>query len=387
VRAVIGWAASVVLAAELVLTADLPGDRAIDRVVLHGEVSAAHLAATTLPALAYGLPPRASGAATLLPCDGPVASGDVSGSAVVARDRILAGDDSGALAEVEAAFARLRCARDVVRADDVARLHFLRGVALYDLADQEAAVDAFRRARSLLSGMAWDHATFGADGSEVFDLATPTGTALLRVLPLPVGGKVLIDGRAYPAGPDGLDVTVADHVVQLALDTTTTAYLRVDGPAALVLPAAVTDDVARWVQDPAWHGSLESVVDALAPETGWIALPEGTWRRNGGAYHLVAAHRPPPRRVAAATRVLPAGLVAIAAGATLVGLGGARRADAARWADHPDPAVTEADAHAAALRRAAGGIALQRAGAAITGAGVLVSGVTVTLLVVPGRAP
>jgi hypothetical protein len=381
---VIAWWALPCEAAERVLRAGLTDSEAVQQVAADAHIARSSLASVTLPALVAGTGPRLVGPGEVLGCAGE--GTDPHAAAARAQDRILAGDDPGATREVDAAIARLGCARAELAIADVARLYYLRGVAAFDLDDLAAATAAFRQARILVPDLGWDGATFRDAGREQFMAALPAPEIELRILPSTGAARLVVDGLPFPVGPDGGRLPPGEHLVQLLGASAATIRLRVDGDAALLLPAEAGDEVSRWVADPHRAGALSELVDAFGgTDVGWVALEDGTWQRQGGAWTQVASHAPlaertpTQRRDATGHRLVAVGATTLAAGLVGATVGLLEVRAASRWPEDPTDGASEDGAYAQAEPRWRTGRGVYLAGLGLGCAG-LVTGSTGILL-------
>lgn len=192
-----------------------------------------------------------------------------------------------ALTTLSQATASLACVRDRLDENIAPRLYFLEGIAAHGASNVQRAKAAFAAALVFNPELAWDD-YFAPDAKSLLDLAASEMDQEARVKvtlsPTPDAGALWVDG--YPASSVPLELVPGDHLVQVLAGRLRTFRLTLSAgtPATLVIPEAIGNERADWVGEPKTRTDLDSVL-AMYLEPGrtlYFSTPDGVWRTEVG---------------------------------------------------------------------------------------------------------
>lgn len=251
--------------------------KAVEVVARDAQEPARSLEPTTLEALIPG--GLSVPGADTLPCmSGPLeADGAMRGRALL---------DGGRSAEARAVLRRatagIPCTEGFLETEQLVEIWLLAGAAAELEGDPDAAAAAYRQARTVDSGAAWDE-TLGA--SALFDSAEPWADTTL--LPAPGLDGVRVDGTVFDA-PRSIAAGV--HIVQT--ETATLAVHLVPGGQRWVVQAeALPDDLVARIGEPEVESLLRTL---LAGERTLFVESNGRTLMWDGAAFQPLAHRRSP---------------------------------------------------------------------------------------------
>lgn len=314
---------------EVVLRWGVPPAQALQRARADTGLPAEELEGYTIEELIEGRGPLLVGEGELEACEAVPTDLDVVDRYVrLAETRLLYLDYDGVDEAIVSARAAILCLRDPLDPALVARMWFLAGIAAWDRHDETAAAAAFTRAHAMRPGTPWD-ADFPPGPRPLYEATATSSRATapvaLRVVPLPPGFQLRVDGRVEPPLGTSVLVEVAvspgAHLLQV-VGGSVVRTVRVElstTAATVVLPSLLPDEAPAWAPEPRLAPQLDAVLGALLPVGSGVTvvLSESTWRRiPGQAWTRIARHAP------ALSRRSPVNALVTGAGATL-GLGGA----------------------------------------------------------------
>ncbi len=201
----------------------------------------------------------------------------------LAEDLFFKPDHGTAWQHLDAAVDQLVCLDGALESSLAARAWFLRGAILAARGDLEEAHAAFEQARIFEPALPWD-ADFGPRPM-VFDRhpvwAGGSEQARLDLGP-PSGARILVDGRAPQPGKRQVLLAPGLHLVQV-LDPqphSLRVQLEASQQALLIVPQALTDELARSAAQPETQAYLQLVLQALpggAMQGAWVATGDEVW--------------------------------------------------------------------------------------------------------------
>jgi hypothetical protein len=314
------------IARDIVVDGGVPDAAA--QVAVDAHVDASSLVVVTLPTLFAGRSPVIPGGGRVDLCGvAPLPVSAMQEAATKAESKMAHLEHDGAIAELDIASRALACLKEPITGANAARLYFLRGLAAYALEKDDVAKAAFRQAHAYDPAFTWDP-RFPPDSQPLYREAAAAADAEPKahfgVVPWPEGATIDVDGEAIADPHATVDVLAGEHLVQIATAASLSTVRVIVEPgvhAELILPAAVTDATTAWVAtDPDDLGFL--LAAATEPgDTVYVALPTGTWRREGEGFVPIATHEPPkpPKAASPTAWMRPVGIVTASAGALVAG--------------------------------------------------------------------
>ena len=258
-----------------------------------------------------GKPPAMVGSGALRHCAGAVVrGGELRAAALRAEAAATGGDPSAAQDQLDLALSAMGCLGERVEPPVAARIFLLRAAAQLQRGEAEAARAELRTALAFQPEVTWltssspdGAALLEAERAAYFQCPSPGACpGLLPVLVRPGARSAgpWVDGAAAdPAGP--LRLTPGLHLLQVASTAgLRSAWLTVEGPAALVIPSAWRGAPLAGLADPAAAPELIDLLRAGLPQAtvAYAAAGGGLWlvdlAAEGASVTTVVAPPPPP---------------------------------------------------------------------------------------------
>lgn len=224
-------------------------------------------------------PPTVLGPAVLRHCAGsPTRTSDVRSLLVRAEAAWRQGDRGGALDQADLAVAAMACLAERADLSASARVFLLRGSLLAG-SDPAVARTEVRTALSLQPQVPWVEG-FPPEGQALLEELRP-GPAAPQALRLVVAPSASpsgpwIDGR--DPTPEGFTLAPGLHLLQVpGTSGIRSAWLTVEGDAALVVPAAFRRPVLERLARPGERADVELLLAATAGDNVYAVQGGGLW--------------------------------------------------------------------------------------------------------------
>lgn len=274
---VLGWLAAALAGVPVVHDGGAAGVAAA-AVAARTGVPVSELDPRTLDSL-LALQPTTVGAAVLRHCaQASTRAVDLRNYGVRAEAAWRQGSPEDAMDQLDLGIAGLGCLSERVEPAVAGRMFLLRGALLARDGQVDAARNELVTGLGLLPDAAWDE-WLPSDGRAILDaLREQAPTATLWVAPSDAAAGPSVDGRTVVgAGP--LLLQPGLHLIQVPSTAgLRSAWLTVDGDAALVVPGSYRRPVLEDLADPALRPDVERLLQAgLGTQPVYVVGGGGIW--------------------------------------------------------------------------------------------------------------
>jgi hypothetical protein len=225
------------------------------------------------------LQPTAVGAAVLRHCaQATTRAVDLRNYGVRAEAAWRQGTPEDAMDQLDLGIAGLGCLSERVEATVAGRMFLLRGGLLARDGQTDAARNELVTGLALLPDAVWDE-WLPSDGRVILDeLRLQAPTASLWVAPGDAAAGPGVDGRTV-VGTGPLLLQPGLHLVQVPSTAgLRSAWLTVDGDAALVVPSSYRRPVLQDLADPSLRPDVERLLQAgLGAQPAYVVAGGGIW--------------------------------------------------------------------------------------------------------------